>query len=104
MQVAVSEGTLSKDKYKKVLKKLKVRRARIVKISKATFTKKIEELKKKVEEKKISVTKYRSIVYAYRSHMTISISSYQTRIKWLTSQWKLGKISMKDYSSRKKLL
>lgn len=78
---------------------MKQRRSRIVKISKKTFNRKVDKLKTKLKENKISIGKYRSTVWKYRSHMTIDFTTYQTRIQWITSQWKLGKITQQEYES-----
>jgi len=75
-----TEGKITITKYKKIVKKLRIRRSRLVKVGITTFKKKEVELKKKVEEKKISVKTYKKIIYKYRSHMTISFSSYTTKI------------------------
>jgi hypothetical protein len=100
----VREGTITTTQFKKTIKKLKVRRAKVIKISKKTFTKKVKILKEKVEKKKITVKKYKRIVYEYRSKMTISTSSYETRMRELTMQRKSSKITIEEYESKRRLL
>jgi len=52
---------------------LRERRAKIVKVSRKTFERKVRILKKRVETKKITQKRYQRIIYQYRSHMTISL-------------------------------
>ena len=83
LKVELNEGLITTTKYQEKSFELKQRKATIIKIGRKTFAKKIKVLKKKVEKKKITVERYREIVYNYRSHMTITLTSYQTRITWI---------------------
>lgn len=100
----VREGTITTTQFKKTIKKLKVRKAKVIKISKKTFTKKVKILKEKVEKKKITVKKYKRVVYEWRSKMTITTTSYETRMRELTTQREENTITIEEYESKRRLL